>query len=124
MQLFAVVLTVAAALGIIVIGALYLLVPHRVASAFGLPAWPEEPGETGWLNLKGVRDVVSGLVILIPLILGHPDLTGYVLLAAALTPLGDMLTILRHKGNRTLAYGMHGGTAVVVALAGALLLAG
>ncbi|WP_440901271.1 DUF4267 domain-containing protein [Actinosynnema sp.] len=124
MPLVATTLTVAAALSIIVIGGLYLLAPQRIASTFGLPTWPREPGETGWLNLKGVRDVVSGLVILIPLALGHADLTGYVLLAAALTPLGDMLTILRHRGNRALAYGMHGGTAVVVALAGVLLLVG
>lgn len=116
-------LVILTGLGIIFVGARYLLAPEASAKTFGLPTWPS--GQSlGWLNLKGVRDIVSGLVLLVPLALGELHLTGLLMFVAALTPLGDALTILRHKGNKTLAYAMHGGTALLVVIAGVLLLVG
>jgi hypothetical protein len=114
-------LVVLTGLGIIAIGASFLLAPEATAKGFGLPTWPTAQS-LAWLNLKGIRDIVSGLVLLIPLAMGELHLVGLLMFVAALTPLGDALTILRHHGNKTAAYAMHGGTAVVVVIAGILLL--
>ncbi|TCO65506.1 DUF4267 domain-containing protein [Actinocrispum wychmicini] len=108
-------------LGIIFVGSQYLLAPARTAKSFGLPTWPNE---TSWLNLKGIRDVVSGLSVLIPLALGQFEVAGYLMLAAAITPTGDAMTILRNRGSKAAAYGIHGATALVVIIGGVLFLAG
>ncbi len=119
MQYVAIALTVLCGLGIITAGVQYLLAPEKTAKSFGLPVWPNDRG-LAWLNVKGIRDVVSGLVVLIPLVLGQYHVLAYLLLAAAVTPIGDALTILRYRGNKTLAYAMHGGTAVAVLIASVL----
>ena len=108
---------------IIAIGARFLLAPQRSAKDFGLPDWPHGDA-SGWLDIKGVRDIVSGLVLLPALLLGEFRLLGWMLLAAALTPIGDAITVLRHHGSKALAYGMHGGTALAVVAIACLLLLG
>jgi hypothetical protein len=123
MHYVAIVITVLTGLGIMFVGGQYLLAPEKSAKTFGLPSWPTEQA-AAWLNLKGIRDVVSGLVILIPLALGQFQIVGYLMLAAAITPLGDALTILKYRGNKTLAYAMHGGTALAVIIGGVLFLLG
>ncbi len=107
--------------GIILIGARYLLAPQASASTFGLREWPAE-GANGWLNVKGVRDIVSGLVILVPLALGQTQVVGWLLVAAAITPFADAVIVLRGGGSKRLAYGMHGATGVAVLVAAALFL--
>jgi Domain of unknown function (DUF4267) len=114
-------LVILASVGIIAVGIRYVLAPAASAKTFGLPAWPDGRS-LGWLNLKGVRDIVSGLVLLVPLALGEIRLVGLLMFVAAITPLGDAITILRHKGNKTLAYAVHGATALGVVIAGVLLL--
>ncbi|MCP2166865.1 DUF4267 domain-containing protein [Goodfellowiella coeruleoviolacea] len=105
------------------IGAQYLLAPVSTASTFGVPSWPQGQGE-GFLYVKGVRDVVSGLVMLAVLVAGSRRTLGWAMLAEAVTPLGDMLIVLGTGGSPATAFGVHGATAAVVALGGALLLAG
>jgi hypothetical protein len=117
----AIVLTVLGVLGIVTVGVQYLFAPAKTAKSFGLPSWPHGR-DLAWLNVKGVRDVVSGLVLAIPLALGQYELLAYLMFAAAITPLVDALTILRYRGNRTLAYAMHGGTALAVLVAATLYL--
>jgi hypothetical protein len=119
MQYAAIALTILGALGIIYVGAQYVFAPVKTAKTFGLPTWPTDRG-TAWLNLKGIRDIVSGLMLLIPLAMGQFGVVAFLLLASALTPLGDALTVLRHGGNKTLAYAMHGGTALGIVIASAL----
>ncbi|MFD3746154.1 DUF4267 domain-containing protein [Nocardia sp. NPDC058633] len=106
---------------IIYVGVNYLIVPEATAAGFGLPAVPE--GEAvAFLNLKGVRDVVSGLVILGLLATKQRFALGVAMLASSLTPFGDMATVLSWHGSTATAFGVHGFTAVLVALAGVLLL--
>jgi hypothetical protein len=114
-------LVILTGLGIIAVGIRFLLAPVATARTFGLPAWPTGDS-AAWLNLKGIRDIVSGLVLLVPLALGELHLVGLLMLVAAITPLGDALTILRHHGSKTLAYAVHGATAVAVIAGGVLLL--
>ncbi|GAA1301134.1 DUF4267 domain-containing protein [Pseudonocardia xinjiangensis] len=109
--------------GIIAVGTRYLLASQASAATFGLPDWPR--GDAGaWLYLKGIRDIASGLVILVPLVLGQFQVLGWLVLAASITPFGDALVVLRNKGSKTLGYAMHGGTAVAVVITGLLLLLG
>ncbi|NUK82741.1 DUF4267 domain-containing protein, partial [Streptomyces lunaelactis] len=74
------------------------------------------------LNLKGVRDIVSGVVILSLLATKQRFALGVVMLATSLTPFGDMTTVLSWQGSTATAFGVHGFTAVLVALAGVLLI--
>jgi hypothetical protein len=122
MTIAATVLAVLLGGGIIWVGVRYLLAPQASASTFGMRGWPAET-DNGWLNVKGVRDVVSGIVILVPLALGQTQLVGLILLASALTPFGDAVIVLRSGGSKALAYGMHAGTGVAALVAGALFLA-
>lgn len=109
--------------GIAVIGMLYLLRPRAMATSFGLPTIP--PAEaTAWLRLKGIRDLASGVVAAVLLIWASPEVLGIALLAFAIVPSGDALTVLRARGNITAALGVHGATAAVMVLGGLLLVLG
>jgi hypothetical protein len=107
---------------LLVIGGRFLLVPEAAAIAYGAPASPR--GDAGaYLTIKGLRDGVSGVIILALLVAGETQALGVYILVAALVPLGDALIVLRHKGPAALAYGVHGVTALAAVIVGALLLA-
>ncbi|MER7209922.1 DUF4267 domain-containing protein [Streptosporangium sp. NPDC000239] len=117
------VLAVVGALFIGYIGVSYLVAPQSMAPDFGLPSWPQGEG-AGFLAVKGIRDVVSGLVILAITLTGNRRVLGWAMLAIALTPVGDMLLVLLSGGTPAIAFGVHGATAAMVALTGGLLLSG
>ncbi|HTJ83020.1 MAG TPA: DUF4267 domain-containing protein [Polyangiaceae bacterium] len=106
---------------ILYIGINYVVAPEAIATGFGLPAWPTGQA-AAFMNLKGVRDLVSGLVILALLATRQRYALGVVTLVIALVPVGDMLTVLRWNGSTAAAFGIHGLTAALVAVTGALLL--
>jgi hypothetical protein len=103
---------------IILIGALYVVVPRAAASGFGLPPPEAGPNIAWWLRLKGVRDIVSGLTVLTFIVWSSPKTVGLFLLVAALIPIGDMLTVLAAEGSAKSAFGIHGLTASLLLLAG------
>ncbi|AYF72648.1 DUF4267 domain-containing protein [Nocardia yunnanensis] len=114
-------LTVAGAGFIGYIGFRYLTDPQDMAPGFGMRVAPA--GEAAdFLNVKGVRDIASGLVPLALLAAGQRRSAGIAMLVTALIPTGDMLTILRHDGSTPTALGVHGVTAALVAATGLLLL--
>jgi hypothetical protein len=106
--------------GIIVVGTGYRLGRHGMTDGFGVPGWASVPQPA--YEVKGVRDIASGLVPLTLLALGRRRELGYALAAEALIPLGDMRTVLRHGGPRSVALGVHGATAAAMAVTAALLL--
>jgi hypothetical protein len=106
---------------IIYIGISYLVTPETTATGFGLPAWPSGDA-VAFLNLKGVRDIVSGLIILVLLATKKRYALGIVTLVSALVPVGDMLTVLSWGGSTAAAFGIHGLTALFVAVTGVLLI--
>src|SRR6476646_1102725 len=75
------------------IGISYLVTPYPMATGFGLPEWPKGDA-VAFMNLKGVRDTVSGLIILVLLATEQRYALGIVTLVIALIPIGDMLTVL------------------------------
>ncbi|MGW2146244.1 DUF4267 domain-containing protein [Nonomuraea bangladeshensis] len=117
------VLSVIGALFIAYVGVMYLLAPQSMAPDFGLPTWPQGEG-AGFLAVKGIRDVASGLVIIAVALTGNRRVLGWVMLATALTPIGDMFIVLSSGGAPATAFGVHGATALAVLAAGALLLTG
>jgi Domain of unknown function (DUF4267) len=113
--------------GIILIGARFLLAPQAAAAAFGVPAEPagEQPAARGaspWLYVKGVRDIASGIFICILLANQAPRLLGVFMAAASLIPVGDAVIVLRNGGTRAAAFGIHGATAAVALAASVALI--
>jgi len=107
------------ALAIILIGLRFLLSPAAAALGYGMPA-PSVP--TGWLAVKGVRDIVSGLFVILLMVMAPPRLLGEFMLVASLIALGDAVIVLRSGGSRAAAFGIHGVTALVIIAAGACLI--
>lgn len=113
-----------AAVGIIAMGAIYILNPRTATQSFGLPLPEEGPNVAWWLRLKGVRDIVAGLVALAMMVWGGPLVLGMVLLIESLIPIGDMSLILAAKGSTKSALGMHGLTAALMVAAAIPLIVG
>ncbi|MFC9969311.1 DUF4267 domain-containing protein [Spirillospora sp. NPDC127200] len=110
-------------LGISYVGLSYLLDPVGTAPSFGLPAWPE--GEAaGFLNVKGARDLGTGLAVLVLTARREWRALGWVMAAFSVIPAGDALTILARDGSTAAALGVHAATAVAVLAFGVLLLRG
>ena len=124
MHWFSLAVALLAAIGIIVIGVMYLFRPRQTTPSFGLPLPEEGPNTTWWLRLKGTRDIVSGLVVLALLVWGSPHLLGIVLLIEAMIPVGDMSLVLAAKGSTGRAFGIHGLTAALMTLAAVPLITG
>ncbi len=108
--------------GVIFMGTSFFWAP-QAAVGFGIPDTPTE-GRTfhAWLAVKGVRDIASGLFILIVLVGGTTHLLGWFMLAASAIPVGDAVIVLRSNGPKAAVYGIHGATAVVMLAISALLL--
>lgn len=113
-----------AAIGIIAIGLMYLWNPRTATQSFGLPLPEAGANVAWWLRLKGIRDVVSGLVLLGLMAWGGRQLVGIVLSIEALIPLGDMSLILAAKGSTRRAFGIHGLTALLMLAAAGPMIAG
>jgi hypothetical protein len=113
--------------GIILIGARFLLAPQVAAAGYGVPTEP--PGAQtpagrpySWLYAKGLRDIASGIFIFILLVNRAPHLLGAFMAAASIIPVGDAAIVLRSGGTRAAAFGIHGATAAVILAASAALL--
>ncbi|MGO8243405.1 DUF4267 domain-containing protein [Rhizobium johnstonii] len=104
------------ALAIIAIGTGYIASPTTTMRSFGLPLPEDGPNVAWWLRLKGVRDIVAGLLVLAFMVSGTEREVGIVLLVEAMIPAGDMLLILAAKGSTKSAFAIHGLTAVIMVL--------
>jgi Domain of unknown function (DUF4267) len=110
------------AAGIIFIGARFLVAPRVAAAGYGVPADLNQPSADAYLSVKGVRDIATGLFVVILLIAGATQLAGWVMLAATVIPLADATIVLRNGGSKSIAWGVHGVTAAVMLITSALLL--
>ncbi|MDX7951470.1 DUF4267 domain-containing protein [Lichenihabitans sp. Uapishka_5] len=124
MHWFSLAVALLAALAIIFIGVRYLTDPRSMAPSFGLPLPEAGSHIPWWLRLKGVRDIVSGLVVLALMVSDGHQALGLVLLIEALIPLGDMSVVLAAKGRTATALGVHGVTALLMVLGAVPLLVG
>ncbi|MFE4337187.1 DUF4267 domain-containing protein [Streptomyces sp. NPDC056831] len=121
MKRLATVLAVLGGLFLLYTGISFLLAPQATAEGFGVPTWPGDQGK-GFLEVKGMRDVGFGLVILALLLAGQRKALGLAMAAMAVVPAGDMLIVLNEGGPAATAYGVHGLAAAAVAVTAGLLL--
>ena len=105
------------AAGIIFIGCRFLLAPSSAATAYGVPAGAE-PHSRAYLSAKGIRDIASGLFAAMLIAFGSAHALGWFMLI----PLSDAVIVLHQGGSRTVAFGVHGGTAVAILIISGLLL--
>ena len=110
------------AVAIIVIGARFLVAPRVAADGYGVPADPGQLGVRAYLSVKGVRDIATGLFVIILMAAGASRLIGWVMLAATIIPLADAAIVLRGGGTKPVAFGVHGGTAAVMLITTGVLL--
>ena len=82
------------AVGIIVIGCFYLVSPERISGTFGLKPPASDADTRGWLRLKGIRDAVSGLVVLTMMLTADWRLVGITLLVLAMVFEADINALL------------------------------
>jgi hypothetical protein len=108
------------ALGIIYVGISLLIAPVATARGFGFTS-AITPEATPWLHVKGVRDIVSGLVVLAMLVFFGPAAAAVILLVESLVPIGDTVMIIRNHGRLAVALGVHAATAAVMIIAAVLL---
>lgn len=112
-------LTWIAAAAIIWIGICYLTRSESMARNFGLRTLPEESARAWW-QLKGVRDLTSGLFAITGALF-LPEQLWILLLVSAVTPLGDALVVLGNRGRVGAALGIHGATAALLVVAAVLV---
>jgi hypothetical protein len=110
------------AVSIIGIGIAYAAGSARNAAGFGLPRLLE-PQTRGWWQVKGVRDIVSGVLLIVALCAAQAALW-WLLLVLALIPLGDAVVVLANRGRKSAAFGIHGVTALAMVIAALLLARG
>jgi len=110
------------AVAIIVIGCFYLVSPERMTGSFGLKPPASDADTRAWLRPKGIRDVVSGLVVLAMMLTTDTRSVGIALLVEAIVPLGDMSIVLGSGGSKSKAFSIHGVTCAVMLVVGLLLI--
>jgi uncharacterized protein DUF4267 len=110
------------AVGIIFIGARFLVAPRVAAAGYGVLPDLDQPSVGAYLSVKGVRDIATGLFVIILMAAGATHLVGWVMLAAIIVPLVDATIVLRNGGSKSIAWGVHGLTAVVMLITSVLLL--
>ncbi|MEV4318126.1 DUF4267 domain-containing protein [Actinocrispum sp. NPDC049592] len=107
---------------IIFMGTLAFWAP-KAAAGFGIPHTPtEDPTFRAWLSVKAMRDMGLGVLLFVVLIAATHQVLGWFMLAAAFIAVGDAAIVLRSKGPKATAYGVHAATAAVMLAIGALLL--
>jgi len=110
------------AAAIIFLGARFLVAPRVAAAGYGVLADVGQPGTRAYLAVKGIRDIASGLLVIVVMIAGTTHLLGWIILAATIIPVGDATIVLSSGGAKSIAYGVHGATAAVMLATAALLL--
>ena len=109
------------AAAIVFIGCRFLLAPSTAAGAYGVPA-ATEPHSRAYLSAKGIRDIASGLFTAMLIAYGSAHALGWFMLIATLIPIADAMIVLHQGGSRTIAFGVHGATAVAMLIISGLLL--
>ena len=106
--------------GIILIGARFLLAPRQATLGFGVTA----EDVRALTAIKGGRDIAFGTVMFAVWAAAGPAALGWALVAAALAPVADAAIVLARGGKPAVAFGVHGLTAALMVAAGLVLALG
>jgi hypothetical protein len=110
------------AAAIIAIGARFLVAPRAAAAGYGIQPDFDQSSVGAYTSIKGIRDIASGLFVIILMAAGVTHLLGWVILAATIIPLADTAIVLSNGGPKSTAWGIHGVTAAIMLITSALLL--
>jgi hypothetical protein len=117
MHLAALFLALLASVVIIAIGARFLLAPRPAMLGYGVA-----PDNLRALTeIKGVRDITSGVVMFVVWAAAGRTALGWALLAVTITPVADAIIVLTNGGKLSTALGIHGITAALLLAAGLVL---
>src|SRR5215469_17920790 len=119
MQIVGLVISWAVAIGIIGIGIGYVAKSEINATGFGLPQLPEREAR-GWWQVKGVRDIVSGVLVIVGIITARADLW-WLILVLSLIPKAALFLPPFVRTTRASPSGIHGATAAAMIIAALLL---
>ena len=117
MHLAALLVGLIACAAIVALGIRFFLQPRQATLDFGIAA----DNLRGLTEIKGVRDITSGVVPLVAWASAGRTTLGWVLVAAAMTPAADALIVLTNGGELARALGIHGLTAALLVAAGLVL---
>ena len=113
-------MTMLIAMGIIFVGARFILNPVGAAADFGIPI--SSASDIAFGRIKGIRDIFSGLVLLPLLYLRMHRATAWAFTAAIIIPATDCLIVLTTNGPSDVPHLLvHGLTAVYMVVASFLL---
>ena len=120
MHLIALLVGIIACAAIIVLGIRFFLAPERATLDFGVAA----DNVRALTEIKGARDITSGVVLLVVWASAGTETLGWVLAAAAITPIADALIVITNGGTLSRALGVHALTAGLLVAAGVVLALG
>src|SRR3954449_5805696 len=120
MHLAALLIGLIACAGIVVLGVRFLLQPRQATLDFGVAA----DNLRALTEIKGARDIASGVVLLVVLASAGRVTFGWALIAAAITPAADALIVRTNGGKLAKALSIHGLTAALLIAAGLVLALG
>ena len=113
-------MTLFIAVGIIFVGARFIISPETGATGYGIPIISKEDLPFG--RIKGIRDIFSGLALLPLLFQRMRRATAWVFTAATIIPATDCMIVLTTNGPSDIGHIlMHGLTAVYMAITCVLL---
>jgi hypothetical protein len=117
MSTVALVVALLACVLIVLIGVRFVVAPRPALAGYGVA---EDRGRA-MTAAKGVRDIASGVIVLVVWLAAGRHAMGWALTAAALIALGDAVVVVRNGGTLRHALSVHVGTAVVLVAAGLVL---
>lgn len=106
-------------LGMIFLGARFLLSPEIAEAGFGIKF--NEQGDYSFHFTKGIRDIFSGILLCVFVIINERRAVGITLLAGTIIPVTDMMIVLSGEGNGV-AQAMPHISAIVICLVFGMIL--
>ncbi len=108
-------------LGMIFLGVRFFLSPGVATAGFGIHF--NADGDYSFQYIKGIRDIFSGLVICVFVLMNERRALGVTLLAGIMIPLTDMLIVLNKSYNGVLQAMPHITAIIICSVFGIILLA-
>jgi hypothetical protein len=117
MHLAALLVALLGSVAIVAIGARFLLAPRQAMLGYGVA--PENL--RALTEIKGVRDITSGVIMFVVWAAAGRTALGWALIAVTITPIADALIVRTNGGKLSTALGIHGITATLLLAAGLVL---
>ena len=108
-------------LGMLFLGARFFWSPETATAAYGIHF--NDQGDYSFHYIKGIRDIFSGLIICVFVLLNERRALGVTLLAGTMIPLADMLIVLSKSYNGVPQALPHIAAIIICAVFGVVLLA-